>query len=313
MAIELMTAVFKRYPEGGSERLLALAIADAANADGTHVFVGVDTLARMTKQSERSVQRQLHQMLATGWLVLERKSTGRRGDVTHYKISAEWIAGGEPTPPEVVPDRRTRKKPTGDKVAPVKAAEKTGGTGDTQGLSGDTQGLSGDTAVSPNPSLPFNTQTPQPPAEAGGARGGEVEPGAGAGSAERDGFAEFWAGYPRKAAEARARRQWRMLAPDEALQARIGRAVARQKEAPGWQREAGRFVPLASTWLHGERWLDGEPEQADGCQAERVWDESRGTVEYFAARFGMPAWDQLKEPWPAYKARVRARLDEVAA
>ena len=308
MAIELMTAVFKRYPEGGSERLLALAIADAANADGSHVFVGVDTLARMTKQSERSVQRQLHQMLATGWLVLERKSTGRRGDVTHYRISAEWIAGGAPLPPEVVPDRRTRKKPTGDKLAPVQAAEKTGGTGDTQGLSGDTQGLSGGTAVSPNPSLPFNTQYPLPPAKAGGARG----------LAKRDagsaiGFAEFWAGYPRKAAEARALRQWRALAPDDALQRRLAQAVARQRETEAWKREAGRFIPLASTWLHGQRWLDCELEQADGCQAEREWDDSRGTVEYFAAKRGLPPWDQLKQSWAEYKAAVRATLDEVAA
>ena len=307
MAIELMTAVFKRYPEGGSERLLALAIADAANADGSHVFVGVDTLARMTKQSERSVQRQLHHMLATGWLVLERKSTGRRGDVTHYKISADWIAGGEPIAPEVVPDRRTRKKPTGDKLAPVETVDKLSTTGDTQGLSGDI-------AMSPNPSLPFITLTPHPPAEAGGARGLDSEGAeAGSGAGELPGFAEFWAGYPRKAAEARARRQWRTLAPDEALRKRIADAVARQTQTAGWQREGGRFVPLASTWLHGQRWLDGEPPGAGSEPVARCWDDSRGTVEHFAASFGMPPWDQLKEPWPAYRAAVRANLEKEAA
>ena len=63
-------------------RLLALALADSANDDGTSIYPSVETMARMTKQSVRNVQRQLTVMLADGWLVLVRKSTGRRGDST---------------------------------------------------------------------------------------------------------------------------------------------------------------------------------------------------------------------------------------
>lgn len=166
-----MSMVFRRYPEGGNERLLALAIADHAQADGTRVYPSVALLAEMTRQSERSVQRLLHSMLAAGWLQLVRKSSGRRGDTNEYRISPEWLAGGACVPPPQAPDRRTASKPTGDKLAPVQASptvDKLSTTGDTQGLSGDTQGLWGDTAMSPNPSLPVNTHTPLPPVVTGG-------------------------------------------------------------------------------------------------------------------------------------------------
>jgi hypothetical protein len=172
MSVEVMTHVFKRYPEGGNERLLALAIADHARPDGTQVYPSVALLAEMTRQSERSVQRLMSAMLVTGWLQLVRKSTGRRGDTNEYRICPQWIAGGPCVPPEEVPDRRTIPKATGAKLAPVeglRSVDNLSTTGDTQGLSGDTQGLSGDTAVSPNPSVPIPNQVPPlPPVETGG-------------------------------------------------------------------------------------------------------------------------------------------------
>lgn len=189
MSVEVMAMVFNRYRAGGNERLLALALADQADKSGARIFPSVATLATMSAQSERSVQRLLHVMLASGWLQLVRKSSGRRGDCNEYRISPEWIAGGEPIAPQVVPDRRTAKRPpspltganlspvkadlkatTGDKLAPVQPAEgvdKFSTTGDTHGLSGDTTGLSGDTAVSPNPVLPVTTHNPLTPAGAG--------------------------------------------------------------------------------------------------------------------------------------------------
>lgn len=175
MSVEVMSMVFKRYPAGGNERLLALAIADHARPDGTQVYPSVPLLAQMTCQSERTVQRAIHAMLAAGWLLLVRKSSGRRGDTNEYRISPEWLAGGEPVAPPQIPDRRTVKKSTGDRLTPVEPVihrpapvDKLSTTGDTHGLSGDTQGLSGDIAVSPNPSLPILTHTPLPPVGTGG-------------------------------------------------------------------------------------------------------------------------------------------------
>lgn len=248
MAVEIMAAVFRRYPSGGNERLLALAIADQADRNGQKIFPSVATLAEMSAQSERSVQRLVHVMLASGWLLLVRKSSGRRGDCNEYRISPEWLAGGDPVPPVVIPDRRTIKRATGTPVS----AEKPLSTGDklapvavavdnvkTQPATGDTHGLSGDTAVSPNPYLPVNTQRPPYP-PTGGASG----------------FEDFWREWPRKVDQGKARAAWAALSPTAELAAEIVGSVKRWAKTEEWGREAGRFIPKPGNWLRNRRWQD---------------------------------------------------------
>lgn len=89
-----MSEVFARYPAGGGELVLALALADHAHDDGRKVFPFVANLAAKTRQSERTVQAQLQRMLASGWLVLVGRGDGGRGKPREYRISAEWLAGG---------------------------------------------------------------------------------------------------------------------------------------------------------------------------------------------------------------------------
>jgi hypothetical protein len=90
MSIKLMTLVFDRYPKGGNERVLALALADNAADDGTRIWPSVATLAHKTLQSERNVQRQLKAMVASGWLLLVSAKAGRSNQ---YAINPAWIAG----------------------------------------------------------------------------------------------------------------------------------------------------------------------------------------------------------------------------
>ena len=94
MSVEVMTMVFKRYPNGGGEMLLALALADHAHDDGSHIFPSVEYLADKTRQSVRAVQYQLKKMRDCGWLIRVSAGHGGRSQVTEYQISAEWIAGG---------------------------------------------------------------------------------------------------------------------------------------------------------------------------------------------------------------------------
>ncbi|MFC9424013.1 helix-turn-helix domain-containing protein, partial [Bacillus velezensis] len=68
MAARMTGMVFERYPGGGGELLLALALADNAHDDGTRIFPSVGTLAVKSRQSERSVQYQLRKMERIGWL-----------------------------------------------------------------------------------------------------------------------------------------------------------------------------------------------------------------------------------------------------
>lgn len=116
MSVRVMNAVFERYPVGAGEMLLALALADHADDDGTHVFPKVETMAQKTRQSVRAVQYQLGKMQECGWLILVRNARGGRkgGSPAEYRINAEWIKGAEIASIEA---RRTESK-KGEKSAP---------------------------------------------------------------------------------------------------------------------------------------------------------------------------------------------------
>ncbi len=112
-----MTAVFERYPAGAGEMLLALALADHADDDGTHIFPSVETMAQKTRQSVRAVQYQLAKMQESGWLILVRAARGGRkgGTPAEYRISLEWIKGAE-IAPICAKSGRAKK---GEKSAPI--------------------------------------------------------------------------------------------------------------------------------------------------------------------------------------------------
>lgn len=116
MSVKVMTAVFDRYPNGGGEMLLALALADHASDDGTRVYPSVKALAEKTRQSERTIQYQLRRMEEMGWLILVCHGNGGRSKTSEYRISLDWIKGAD--------------------IAPFKK----GATDDTKGATDDTKG-----------------------------------------------------------------------------------------------------------------------------------------------------------------------------
>ena len=88
-----MSAVFDRYPNGGGEMVLALALADHADDAGGSIFPSVPPFAKKTRQSKRSVQYQLRKMEQSGWLVLVAYEGGGRGRSREYRIHPAWVAG----------------------------------------------------------------------------------------------------------------------------------------------------------------------------------------------------------------------------
>lgn len=100
MSVRLMSEVFARYPNGGGEMLLALALADHAADDGTRVYPSVKALAEKTRQSERTVQYQLRAMQSIGWLILVGAGNGGRSMSTEYRISPLWLKGADIAPIE---------------------------------------------------------------------------------------------------------------------------------------------------------------------------------------------------------------------
>lgn len=91
--------------------VLALALADHAHDDGTHIFPYVATLAEKTRQSDRTVQYQLRKMEASGWLQLVSHAQPGRKRSREYRISGEWLRGEE-----IAPLSEDRK---GAEVAPL--------------------------------------------------------------------------------------------------------------------------------------------------------------------------------------------------
>lgn len=104
MSSKVQAAVWARYPVGGGEMLLALALADHADDQGRNIWPSVAYSAEKTRQSERSVQYQLRRMVQRGFLILAQEA--KHGRTREYKISPEWLAGGELREPigDHVPD-----------------------------------------------------------------------------------------------------------------------------------------------------------------------------------------------------------------
>ena len=75
-------------------------------------------------------------------------------------------------------------------------------------------------------------------------------------SAVPEGFAEFWAAYPRKVGKDTALAAWRKLAPAFDLQAEILTAIAFWRTHRDWCKEGGQFIPHPTTWINQGRWTD---------------------------------------------------------
>ncbi len=139
MSVDVMSMVFKRYPNGGGEMLLALALADHAHDDGTHIFPSVDHLAVKTRQSVRAVQYQLKKMRECGWLIRVSAGHGGRSQVTEYQISPEWIAGEAI---EGLTDHADN--PANAKSAPFNEGPEKGANDDIKGANESTKGAKHD-------------------------------------------------------------------------------------------------------------------------------------------------------------------------
>jgi hypothetical protein len=308
MSIRLMTMVFDRYPEGGSEMLLALAMVDHARDDGTSIWPSVDELARKTRQSRRTVQRQIAKMVASGWLEQVRAATGRRGLTNEYRVSAAWVAGetlATTTGVNLTPDANAAETATGDRLTPLKTPEvihtgdrltphevgSRGVTRDARGVTGDARG---DTAMTPESSGTINNHTPLPPG--GGATG----------------FDELFSIYPNQDNRMKAERRYARLAPTAAQQQTMRSAIEAQRLSKRWTKDGGEFVPEFSTWLRNERWRDVP--RAPGASAG-PWHETRSGIDAMARALGLAAWDEgafsmgRGESYLAFTARVRHAVD----
>jgi len=67
-------------------------------------------------------------------------------------------------------------------------------------------------------------------------------------------FEEFWSEYPRRQAKKDALKAWNRIDPGR--REAILRGVRAWKRSEQWLRDGGQYIPMASTFLNGERWED---------------------------------------------------------
>ena len=111
LSIRLINAVVENAPVHGGEYLLLICMARYAADDGTRVFPAVGTLARDTRQDQRSVHRQLRSLEEKGLIV--RVGVSRHSTV-NYRVAIEKLStGGDDLKPSPV----TVRPPTPDNHA----------------------------------------------------------------------------------------------------------------------------------------------------------------------------------------------------
>lgn len=96
--------VFDFYPTGSGEMLLALSLADFSDDEGRRIFPSVSTMAKKTRQSERSVQYQLRRMEQAGFI--SQVSTKSNYGTTEYRINIGFLMGGA----KIVPPAKKGKR-----------------------------------------------------------------------------------------------------------------------------------------------------------------------------------------------------------
>ena len=299
MSIKVMTMVFDRYHVGGSERLLALAMADHARDDGSRIWPSLDELARKTMQSRSTVQRQIARMVGCGWLERVSDKTGR-GHTNEYRICPAWIEGGplpsmsDPAPSQPGPVAATCVEPSysqggqDDTLSP----KQKGVIQNEKGVTTDAKGV---TAMTPESSEPSKNHTPLPP-------GGGT-----------DGFEELWAIYPNHANRLKAERRYRRMAPSAVLQQTMRTAIEAQRLSKRWTKDEGHYVLDFANWLRNERWRD---EPCAPAAAGGAWHETRAGIDAKARELGLGAWDEAAfsvgrgETYLAFTARVKRAAKE---
>ena len=111
-------------------------------------------------------------------------------------------------------------------------------------------------------------------------------------------FLHFWVAYPNRVNKARARFLWGLLmygkpvAEQAQIEAEILAAVAWQRELPRWQREHGRYIPGADTYLQDRRWED-EPVRVQAAPALGVRSQTNRDALHAALAQG-PGRKQLR-------------------
>jgi biotin operon repressor len=70
-----------------------------------------------------------------------------------------------------------------------------------------------------------------------------------------EGFARFYAAYPKKVAKAKALKAWKSQKCDKHID-EIMTSLPKHINSQVWQKQGGQFIPYPAAWLNARRWED---------------------------------------------------------
>lgn len=143
MSVRAISWVWEHSSASGNDRLVLLAIADSAEHDGSNAWPSVRTIARKCLLSERTVQRAIRALVASGELIVEEQEGGGRFTASNRRPNRYALTG--------VAERHPKTE-----EAPVGVTGQPTGVTDVQGKQAP-----GVTLLSPNPS--FEQEHPSAP------------------------------------------------------------------------------------------------------------------------------------------------------
>lgn len=100
-------------------------------------------------------------------------------------------------------------------------------------------------------------------------------------------FLAFWKEYPKKQGKAAAWKDWQKMKLD-IIYDQIMKSLADHKRWDGWTKDGGKYIPMASSWVHQKRWEDEVFSPAGGTtrhqQQPRNMTEARAMQNQAVAR-----------------------------
>ena len=240
MSVQAISAAFAVQGVTPSEKLVLLALANYADAEG-RCWPSQSRLARDTGLTDRQIRRVFVSLMTAGLMSKQerRRPDGyRASDVITLTISPDTMSGS------VEPHRTFQPDLTGH-LSPI----------------------SPDTMSGPTTLEPSENHQIEPSVERTLMR-----------AAHTDGFERFWSAYPSKvgkrdAEKAFAKAVKRIDSPDPP--AVMLTAIERAAQGRRWLEG---YIPNPSTWLNQDRWED-QPDERSDHQLQRPTDARRADTE----------------------------------
>lgn len=213
-----MSAVWERFPSGGSELLALLALADWSDDEG-RCFPSVAAIAKKTRLSKSQAQRTVHGLIDSDVVVVEgNEAGGAPGATRRYRILVDRLTGS----PNANPTGHTSATGSTNATGRTHAADGSHPCGET--------GRTHATQTVIEPSLTTKMVSAR--------------------------FAEFWAAWPkseRKQDKAKCQKKWSRSGLDKVAD-KILADIAVKRQTQKWQ---DGFDEAPLVYLNGKRWEDG--------------------------------------------------------